>query len=157
MRLVLAYTFFEWKLSQLQQVSSKYMCSFFINLSLILSWLLLLSPYLSLSLFITLTKASHCMSRRSGLYVGQLYGSGAGPIWLDDVDCTGNEVSLAACAHRGWGAHNCHHGHDVSIACGNSTSKLLFVLCSLALFRSLLRKSYSLADHFFEQLVSSRY
>ncbi|NXE71780.1 DMBT1 protein, partial [Calcarius ornatus] len=37
------------------------------------------------------------------------YGRGAGPIWLDDVTCTGEEPDFFRCGHRPWGEHNCHH------------------------------------------------
>ena len=58
--------------------------------------------------------------RRSGLRVYKHYGSGTGPIWLDDVDCTGSETSLVECPHRGWADHNCHHFEDVSVLCSNN-------------------------------------
>eukprot|EP00058_Branchiostoma_floridae_P007724 XP_002593212.1 hypothetical protein BRAFLDRAFT_120140 [Branchiostoma floridae] len=45
------------------------------------------------------------------------YGSGSGPIWLDDLNCYGSESSLQYCPHRGWGSHNCGHGNDVSVSC----------------------------------------
>jgi len=47
------------------------------------------------------------------------YGGGTGQIWLDDMRCTGHELSLVECAHRGWGVHNCVHSEDVSISCDN--------------------------------------
>uniref|UniRef100_A0A8C3NWG4 Soluble scavenger receptor cysteine-rich domain-containing protein SSC5D n=1 Tax=Cyanoderma ruficeps TaxID=181631 RepID=A0A8C3NWG4_9PASS len=45
------------------------------------------------------------------------YGRGSGPIWLDDVTCTGEEPDLFRCAHRTWGQHNCHHGEDAGVVC----------------------------------------
>ena len=47
------------------------------------------------------------------------YGGGSGEILLDELQCTGNETSLAECGHLGWGEHNCVHSEDVSILCGN--------------------------------------
>uniref|UniRef100_A0A8U8BZT8 SRCR domain-containing protein n=1 Tax=Geospiza parvula TaxID=87175 RepID=A0A8U8BZT8_GEOPR len=45
------------------------------------------------------------------------YGRGAGPIWLDDVTCTGEELDFFRCGHRAWGEHNCHHGEDAGVIC----------------------------------------
>ena len=62
-----------------------------------------------------------CVYRRSGLYIGQHYGSGSGPVWLDNVHCTGNEKSLEECAHSDWGEHSCDgRRRDVSIICDDS-------------------------------------
>ncbi|NXI54000.1 C163A protein, partial [Chloroceryle aenea] len=38
------------------------------------------------------------------------FGRGTGPIWLDDVSCTGNETDFSDCRAKMWGIHNCHHG-----------------------------------------------
>ncbi|XP_072463765.1 soluble scavenger receptor cysteine-rich domain-containing protein SSC5D isoform X2 [Notamacropus eugenii] len=45
------------------------------------------------------------------------YGSGTGPIWLDDVACVGTEASLADCPASPWGIHNCEHQEDVGLTC----------------------------------------
>ncbi len=38
-------------------------------------------------------------------------------IWLDDVECEGNEVTIFYCPHSEWGVHNCHHGEDAAAVC----------------------------------------
>ena len=48
------------------------------------------------------------------------YGYGWGKeIWMDNLHCSGNETSLAECAHGGWGNHGdvCSHYNDVGVYC----------------------------------------
>ncbi|KAH3710128.1 hypothetical protein DPMN_069596 [Dreissena polymorpha] len=47
------------------------------------------------------------------------YGYGTGPIWLDDVDCTGDETALSSCRHGGLGVSNCEHTNDAGVICMN--------------------------------------
>ena len=55
--------------------------------------------------------------RYYGRVIGNTYGPGEGAIWMDNVNCSGSESSLADCSHNGWGISDCDHNDDVSIDC----------------------------------------
>ncbi|NXL22293.1 DMBT1 protein, partial [Setophaga kirtlandii] len=48
------------------------------------------------------------------------FGQGSGDIVLDNVRCSGNEVSLLRCNHTGWRIHNCAHYEDASVVCAET-------------------------------------
>ena len=53
----------------------------------------------------------------SSAYHGSYYGPGIGPIWMDDVVCSGSEAHIYDCRNRGWGVHDCTHSRDASVKC----------------------------------------
>ena len=44
-------------------------------------------------------------------------GGGAGKIWMNSVQCVGNESALTDCDHSGWGINNCDHGQAAGVIC----------------------------------------
>jgi len=53
-------------------------------------------------------------------------------IWLDNVQCTGEENDIRDCTHGDWGVHNCQHREDVALSCGSSNGILLFTVTPLS-------------------------
>lgn len=43
--------------------------------------------------------------------------AGTGNIWLDNVNCSGNEETIVSCSKNSWGQHNCNHNEDAGVEC----------------------------------------
>ena len=54
----------------------------------------------------------------TGYYTSNNFGQGTGPIWLDNLQCTGAENSLYNCTANAVGSHNCGHYEDAGAKCG---------------------------------------
>ena len=55
-------------------------------------------------------------------------GPGGGIIWLENVQCNGNEASILECSYDGWGGTSCSHDDDVGVTCVG-----MYVQCTLTL------------------------
>ncbi|XP_068779591.1 deleted in malignant brain tumors 1 protein-like isoform X1 [Struthio camelus] len=51
------------------------------------------------------------------------FGKGSGPIWLDNVQCSGTEAALSECQAMPWGINNCDHGEDAGVVCTDTATE----------------------------------
>ena len=60
----------------------------------------------------------------SNAWSSAYYGQGSGPIWIDDVACSGGESHIYNCRHRGWGNNDCTHSEDASVQCSYGAANI---------------------------------
>ena len=64
-------------------------------------------------------------------YSSAYFGEGSGSIWLDNIECTGNETALAGCGHLGLMiTRNCSHSEDAGVRCYGDQGMVQYSLTS---------------------------
>ncbi|XP_077091698.1 scavenger receptor cysteine-rich domain-containing protein DMBT1-like [Siphateles boraxobius] len=58
------------------------------------------------------------------LYYNAYFKQGSGKVWMDGVNCTGQETSLKDCVFSGWGASSCTHADDAGVTCSRKYAHL---------------------------------
>ena len=58
------------------------------------------------------------------------FGEGTGVIWLDDLECAGNETAISECGHKGWRVTDCVHNQDASVIC-MPKGEIKYYMCKL--------------------------
>ncbi|XP_068613041.1 neurotrypsin-like [Brachionichthys hirsutus] len=53
------------------------------------------------------------------------FGKSSNRVWLDEVRCTGNELTLEQCPKSAWGEHNCLHSEDAGVSCNLLTDGIV--------------------------------
>ena len=77
--------------------------------------------------------------RQLGLFNGYTtrqdqFGSSSGPVWIRQVNCSGNESKLSYCIHSGTGnIGSCSHVQDVAVQC-NSYGKYISTLLHVHMY-----------------------
>uniref|UniRef100_A0A672Y8K6 SRCR domain-containing protein n=1 Tax=Sphaeramia orbicularis TaxID=375764 RepID=A0A672Y8K6_9TELE len=69
-----------------------------------------------------------CETAQAVSAAGQ-FGEGTGPVWLDDVRCSGKESSLTECPHHKSETHDCEYGKDFGVVCSGKKTFCSDIVC----------------------------
>lgn len=65
-----------------------------------------------------------------------VYGSGSGPIFLDEVQCRGSESRLISCQSAGLGRHDCEHFEDAAVVCNRSVTPCKYCASYVGVYKT---------------------
>ena len=54
-------------------------------------------------------------------------GSSSQPIWVNNVECTGNEMHLTDCSGTFGGTSSCTHTEDIGISCSRNGKEIICI------------------------------
>ena len=77
---------------------------------------------LGLSFYINhfdISNIPYCICRNPTPFSTAHYGERVGPVWMDELKCSGKESDLESCSFNGWGIEDCSHSEDAGVKCGN--------------------------------------
>ena len=63
------------------------------------------------------------------LMVELIFGEGQGDIYIENVQCNGNESHLEECPSSDVGDHDCSHSEDAGVSCQGTGSMRLYCIC----------------------------
>ncbi|XP_053370307.1 scavenger receptor cysteine-rich type 1 protein M130 isoform X2 [Clarias gariepinus] len=67
------------------------------------------------------------------------FGQRSGPIWMNNVRCSGSESNITQCSHNGFKNHSCVNGNDAGVICLASLAPYIAIaVTSVVLFISVL-------------------
>ena len=53
-------------------------------------------------------------------------------IWMDHVSCSGCEISISECTHKGWGVQDCDVSEVAAVSCFNISEPGMYLLNSFS-------------------------
>ena len=59
------------------------------------------------------------------------FGKGSGPIIIDELECYGTELDIAACGSNKWLNSDCDHSEDAGVKCGGRVTAMRIIKLNL--------------------------
>lgn len=63
------------------------------------------------------SSSTFLITRALQAFIGGYFGEGSGPVFIENLECSGHENHLDNCSSSGLFATSCRHSDDVSVSC----------------------------------------